>query len=78
VQWRPIKRRIIKLRLAAAPETEDGHVVTAPPTIYLGGTADQYVCGHCETLLLTGAGAAGPPRLLIRCRECSALNVFEP
>ena len=54
-----------------------GRLLSAPPAIYLGDIADHYVCGHCETLLVSAPRRAGLPKLFVRCGECGALNLFE-
>jgi hypothetical protein len=77
VQWRPFKRLTIKLKLVASAD-ENARILAAPPAIYLGDIADQYVCGRCETLLLTAPRRTGLIKLFIRCRECDALNLYEP
>lgn len=76
MQWRPFKRLTIKLKLVASADP-DARILAAPPAVYLGDIADHYVCGHCETLLVSAPRRAGLPRLFLRCRECQALNLFE-
>ncbi len=75
MQWRPTRRNTIKLRLVEPP-SKSTPVITAPPAVYFEGSATQYVCGNCATLLATSGRKKIKP-LILKCRECGAHNALE-
>jgi DNA-directed RNA polymerase subunit RPC12/RpoP len=63
--------RKIKLKVIVAPGV--GHVLEAPPVLNASDHSVDYICGHCETILLH-ADEGQVHGVLIRCKKCGSYN----
>jgi DNA-directed RNA polymerase subunit RPC12/RpoP len=63
-----------KLKVIEAPRT--GQVISAPPPIVTSDQSNQYVCGHCGTLLVI-AEDDQLHGLVVQCRECGSYNAVD-
>jgi DNA-directed RNA polymerase subunit RPC12/RpoP len=64
----------VKLKVVKAPST--GHVLSAPPMLRASDSSVDYVCGHCEVVLLH-AEEEQVHGVLIQCKECGSYNKMD-